>query len=267
MFNTQETIFLQTIQKMLSSTDNLSRQKAESDINLWANDSYLPILSTCNKFIICENLDINTRRYACYIIKILLGEKYHKNWEQLPQELKDQLKINSLSLLGNDSNDIRISACSLVSDIYMISIKKNEWENLIRTLCTACESDKIEFKIASIKTIGFILEKLTKNNFTESDLIMIENTLIKTLLSNNKDKSLIYECLTSYQYFINFIYNKFNDNEYLKSTLQMLTSFCNIKEYNEKICKASIHRISDVILLAYEHMNFSGLYAMMKMKI
>ena len=255
MFNNQETIFLQTIQKMLSSTDNISRQKAESDINLWANDSYLPIISTCNKFIVCENLDINTRRYACYIIKILLKEKYHKNWDELPQELKDQLKINSLSLLGHDSNDIRTSACSLVSDIYMISIKKNEWENLIRTLCTACEADKVEFKIASIKTIGFILEKLNKNNFSESDVIMIENTIIKTLLSNNKDKSLIYECLTSYQYFINFIYNKFSDNEYLKSTLQMLTSFCNIKEYNEKICKASIHRISDVILLAYDHMD------------
>ena len=255
MFNNQETIFLQTIQKMLSATDNISRQKAESDINLWANDSYLPIISTCNKFIVCENLDINTRRYACYIIKILLKEKYHKNWDELPQELKDQLKINSLSLLGHDSNDIRTSACSLVSDIYMISIKKNEWENLIRTLCTACEADKVEFKIASIKTIGFILEKLNKNNFSESDVIMIENTIIKTLLSNNKDKSLIYECLTSYQYFINFIYNKFSDNEYLKSTLQMLTSFCNIKEYNEKICKASIHRISDVILLAYDHMD------------
>ena len=255
MFNNQETIFLQTIQKMLSSTDNISRQKAESDINLWANDSYLPIISTCNKFIVCENLDINTRRYACYIIKILLKEKYHKNWDELPQELKDQLKINSLSLLGHDSNDIRTSACSLVSDIYMISIKKNEWEKLIRTLCTACEADKVEFKIASIKTIGFILEKLNKNNFSESDVIMIENTIIKTLLSNNKDKSLIYECLTSYQYFINFIYNKFSDNEYLKSTLQMLTSFCNIKEYNEKICKASIHRISDVILLAYDHMD------------
>lgn len=254
MFNAQETIFLQTIQKMLSSTDNLSRQKAESDIKSWAKDSYIPILSTCNKFIICENLDINTRRYACYIIKILLKEEYYKDWEQLPQELKSQLKNNSLSLLGNDSNDIRISSCSLVAEIYMISIKKNEWANLIRTLCTACESDKIEFKLASIKTLGFILEKLNKNNFSQDDLVMIENTIIKTLLSTNKDKNLIFECLTSYQYFINYIYNKFNDNEYLKSTLQMLTSFCNIKEYNEKICKASIHRISDVILLAYDYM-------------
>ena len=254
MFNDKETIFLQTIQKMLYSTDRNSRQKAETDINIWAKDSYIQILSACNKFIIYENLDINTRRYACYIITLLLKEKYYKNWEQSPHELKDHLKINSLSLLGNDSNDIRISACSLVSEIYMISIKENEWENLITTLCNACKSDKIEFKLASIKTIGFILEKLNKNNFNENDLVMIENTIIKILLSAYKDESLIYECLISYQYFTNYTYNKFNNNEYLKNNLLMLMSYCNINKYNEKICKASIHCISDVILLAYDHM-------------
>ena len=254
MFNDQERKFLQTIQEMLYSTDRKYRQKAETDINIWAKDSYIEILSACNKFIINENLDINTRRYACYIITLLLKEKYYKNWGQLPQELRDQLKINSLSLLGNDSNDIRITACSLVSEIYMISIKKNEWDNLIRILCNACGSGGIEFKLASIKTIGFILEKLNKTNFSENDLVMIEDTLIKTLLSAYKEKSLIYECLTSYQHFINYTFNKFNDNEYLKNTLQMLMSFCNKNEYNEKIQKISIHCISDVILLAYDNM-------------
>jgi hypothetical protein len=97
------------------------------------------------------------------------------------------------------------------------------------------------------------MEKLKKNNFVDDELIMIENTLIKNLLSS-KDSSLIIECLKSYQYFMYYIYNKFCDNEYLKSTLQMLTNFCNLKEYNEEICKISIHRISDVVLLSYEYM-------------
>jgi len=253
MFNNQETLFLQAIQKMLSSTDTLSRQKAEQDINLWAKDSFFQILETCNKFIICENLDLNIRRYACYIIKILLKEEYYENWDKTSNELKEQLKINSLGLLGNASNEIRISASSLVAGIYQISLKKKEWPNLIGTLCNACESDKIEFKLASIKTMGFIMEKLKKNNFVDDELIMIENTLIKNLLSS-KDSSLIIECLKSYQYFMYYIYNKFCDNEYLKSTLQMLTNFCNLKEYNEEICKISIHRISDVVLLSYEYM-------------
>ena len=62
----------------------------------------------------------------------------------------------------------------------------------------------------------------------------MENTLIKILLSSN-NKILIAECLKSYQYFIKYIFDKFNELEYLKSTLKMFTSFCNIKDYNEKI--------------------------------
>ena len=253
MFNSQETLFLQAIQKMLSSTDNTSREKAEQDIVLWAKESYSQILETCNKFITCEELDINTRRYACYLIEILLKNEYHDNWDKLPNDLKEKVKLNSLSLLGNKSPEMRISASSLVAGIKQICIKNKEWPDLIRTLCNACESDKNEFKISAIKTMGIIWEKLKKEDFNDDELILMENTLIKILLSCNY-KNLILECLKSYQYFIKYISHKFNDNEYLKSTLQMLTSFCNIKNYEEEICKIAIHRISDVVLLAYDYM-------------
>ena len=43
MFNNQENSFLQAIQKMLSSTNNDDRIKAEQDIHLWAKESYLQI--------------------------------------------------------------------------------------------------------------------------------------------------------------------------------------------------------------------------------
>ena len=115
MFNTQETLFLQAIQNMLSSTDSTSRQKAEQDINLWAKESYQQILETCNKFIICEELDLNIRRYACYIIQILVRDEYYDNWDKLSNELKGNIKNNSLGLLGNKVPEIRISASILVA--------------------------------------------------------------------------------------------------------------------------------------------------------
>ena len=253
MFNSQETLFIEAIQKMLSSTDNTSRQKVEQDITIWAKESYQQIMEACNKFIVCENLELNIRRYACYIITILVRDKYYDNWDKLPQDLKEKIKINSLSLLGNNYSEIRLSASSLVAGVKQISIKKNEWPDLIETLCNASKSDKNEFKISAIKTLGIIFEQLNKNNFSDEEIILMENTLIKTMLSCEY-KNLIYECLKSYQYFINYICNKFNDFEYLKSTLQMLTSFCNIKKYDEEICIKAIHRISDVVLKAYNYM-------------
>ena len=254
MFNSQETLFLQAIQKILSSTDNISRQKAEEDINIWAKESYPQIMETCNKFIICEELDLNTRRYACYIIMILVKDEYYPSWEKLPKDLKENIKINALSLLGNKSAEIRISANSLVAAIEQVCVKKKEWPDLIETLCKACKSDKNEFKLSAIKTLGFIMEKLTKSDFSDNEIILMENTLIQTLLSCDYN-NLIHECLKSYQYFINFIYHKFNNHDYLKSTLQMLTSFCNNKKYDYEICKTAIHRISDVVIISYDYID------------
>ena len=156
MFNNQENSFLQAIQKMLSSTNNEARKKAEQDIHLWAKESYLQILQACNKFIICEELDINSRRYSSYLMEMLINEKNYENWKNLDPNLKNNIQINSLSLLGNKIKEIRLSGSTLVSSIEKICRKNNEWPDLITILCKACDSNEIEFKLSSIKTLGFI---------------------------------------------------------------------------------------------------------------
>ena len=114
-FNNQENLFLQTIQKMLSSADNKARMKAEKDIKLWSKESYVQILETCNKFIMCEQLDINTRRYSSYLMQILISEENYENWQKLDQNFKNKIQMNALSLLGNKIKEIRQSATLLVS--------------------------------------------------------------------------------------------------------------------------------------------------------
>ena len=70
----------------------------------------------------------------------------------------------------------------------------------------------------------------------------MENTIIKTIISSNSlDLSL--ESLRAYQYFIKYINNRFNNSEYLQSTLKMLTNYCDLKKYNEIVVKTAIHRI------------------------
>ena len=253
MFTNQENLFLQAIQKMLSSTGNEARMKAESDIKIWAKESYLEILEACTKFILCEQLNINTRRYACYLMTILISKENYENWEKLDNNLKETIKINSLGLLGNKEKEIRQSASVLVSSIERVCIKNKEWPNLINTLCNACESNETEFKISAIKTLGLIWEFLKKDNFTNDEFVLMENTIIKIILSSNSlDLSL--ESLKAYQYFIKYIKERFKNSEYLQSTLKMLTNYCNLQNYNEDIAKSAIHRISDVIISAYDYM-------------
>ena len=126
------------------------------------------ITISCNKFIICEELGINIRRYSCFLISNLVKDEYYEHWEKLGKNLKEKIQINSLSLLGDKVEEIRISASILVSAVKHISNKNKEWPNLIITLCNACDSDKIEFKISAIKTLGIIWENSTKNDFTDN---------------------------------------------------------------------------------------------------
>ena len=253
MFSNEEQLFLNTIAKMLSP-NNDERKQAEQNIRKWIKETYLQVLQACNKFIICEQIEPNIRRYSCYILSLLTKEDCYEDWQRTSLEIKTNIQNNSLELLGNKNEVVRHAACSLVSSICVISIKDQGWPNLISVLCRACDSDNIEFKISAVKTMGFIWGALPKEPFSLQELALMENTIIK-LLSNPQNSQLSYECLEAYQNFINYIKNKFSDKDYLQNSLKMLISYCNsINNINTvKVATSSIHRITEIIKTAYDY--------------
>ena len=142
-----------------------------------------------------------------------------------------------------------------MASIERISVKEKEWPNLIMTLCNACDSNEIEFKLSSIKTLGLIWDSISKDNFTESELVLMENTIIKILLSPSSSLELSYESIKAYQNFMKYISNRFSDKDYLQNTLKMMTTFCDVKKYNIDIGICALHLISDIIVIAYEYMD------------
>ena len=252
MFSNEEQLFLNTISKMLS-TSNEERKLAEENIKKWLKESYLQMLQSCNKFIICDQLKPDVRRYACYVLELLTKEDCYENWQNIAMDLKKSVQDNSLGLLGDKEAAIRQSACSLVNSICIISIKDQGWPNLINILCGACKSDNIEFKISAIKTLGMIWESLPQEAFSLEEQALMENTII-TLLSMPQNTNLTLECIKGYQYFMDYIKNKFADKDYLQSSLKMLISFCNINNINtEKVATKAIHTITKLIISSYDY--------------
>ena len=252
MFSNEEQLFLNTISKMLS-TSNEERKLAEENIKKWLKESYLQMLQSCNKFIICDQLKPEIRSYACYIIRLLTKEDCYEYWQKLNLDIKTSVQNNSLGLLGDKNPSVRLSACSLVNSICVISIKDQGWPDLIKILCGACNSENIEFQISAIKTLGMIWESLPKEPFSMEELLLMENTIIQ-LLTMPKDSQLSTDSLKAYQYFIEYIKNKFIDKDYLQSTLKMLISYCSLNNINtEKVARYAIHRITQVIISAYDY--------------
>ena len=264
MFSNEEQLFLNTISKMLS-TSNEERKLAEENIKKWLKESYLQMLQSCNKFIICDQLKPEIRSYACYIIRLLTKEDCYEYWQKLSLDIKTSVQNNSLGLLGDKNPSVRLSACSLVNSICVISIKDQGWPDLIKILCGACNSENIEFQISAIRTLGLIWESLPKEPFSMEELLLMENTIIQ-LLTMPKDSQLSSDSLIAYQYFIEYIKNKFIDKDYLQSTLKMLISYCSLNNINtEKVARYAIHRITQVIITAL-FQNFFLCYAMEIMK-
>ena len=252
MFSNEEKLFLEAISTMLSP-NNEQRNLAQENIKKWIKETYLQVLQSCNKFIVCEQIKPDIRRYSCYILQLLTKEDCYENWQNISLDLKTSVQNNSLGLLGDKEPSIRLSACSLVNSICIISIKDQGWPNLINILCGACNSDNIDFKISAIKTLSLLWESLPKEPFSLEELSLMEKTII-TLLSNPQNSILSMESLKAYQNFIDYIKNRFADKDYLQSSLQMLIGFCKINNINtEKVAKSAIHTISKLIITAYDY--------------
>lgn len=252
MFSDQEKALLDTISKMLSP-NNEERKAAEQNIKVWIKETYLQMLQSCNKFIVCDQLNPNIRRYACYIIELLTKEDCYENWQKLSLDLKTSVQNNTLGLLGDKDLSIRLSACSLVNSIFIISIKDQGWPNIINILCGACKSDQIEFKVSAVKTLSLIWESLPREAFSLEELSLMENIIIQ-LLSIPQSEELSLACLKGYQHFMKYIKNKYADKDYLQSSLKVLISFCDLNNINtNEVGKIAIHTISKLIASAYDY--------------
>ena len=255
MFTTEENQFLATILKMFSNS-NEERKASERNIQSWLEVSYDQILVSCNKFIVCEQLQSNIREYSCYLITLCTSPKYYQNWQQLNSDLKASIQTNSLGLLGNQIKSIRQQACILVTAVFSISVRDQGWPNLISTLCNACTSNNIEFKISAVKTLGMIWEKLPKEPFSLDELSLMENTIL-TLLSKPENPILSEICLDAYQYFIFYVKDKFTNLKYIEEVLKLIIKYCGSIDnlITPEVAKMAIHRITDIILLAYDYVD------------
>ena len=253
MFTNEENLFLEAIAKMFSNS-NEERRVSENNIQTWLEQTYLQVLVSCNKFIICEELPSNIREYACYLIKLCTGINHYQDWQKVNSDIKKSVQSNALGLLGSKSSSLRQQACIMVTSIFEISVRDQGWPDLINILCNACGNDNIEFKISAINTLGMIWEKLPKEPFSLEEMSLMENAII-TLLSKPQNEELSLKCLKAYQNFIPYIKEKFTDKYYLENSIKLMITYCNsINNINTpEVAKYAIHRITQIIIVAYDY--------------
>ena len=253
----EENEILVLITYMISS-DIKDKQSTEKKINDLAENNYEKLIAICHKFITNENEDINIRYYSLILLNILIQKDNGNKYMKISQRIKEEIRNNCLALLGNQSDIIRKYSCIIVSTLGQISRneKQKEWPELIPILCNGCESNESKFRLSAITTFNMIWEKINNGReaFTNEELCMMESALIKVMASPSNTE-LALECIKAYQNFINYISNKFNNDNYLKNSLKLILQFCNINEINSiEVGKCAIHCITKITIMAYDYM-------------
>ena len=101
-----------------------------------------------------------------------------------------------------------------------------------------------------------IWEKINNGReaFTSEELFMMESALIKVMASPGNTE-IALECIKAYQNFINYVSNKFSNDNYLKNSIKLTLQFCNINEINSiEVGKCAIHCITKITIIAYDFM-------------
>ena len=78
--------------------------------------------------------------------------------QQLPQEVKNQVKESALHTLNSSSFQTRTSAAQVIASIAAIELPRNAWPKLMEALVQNVGSGSDDLKQASLTTIGFICE-------------------------------------------------------------------------------------------------------------
>ena len=130
MFTSEENLFLEAIAKMFSNS-NEERKASENNIQTWINQTYVQVLMSCNKFIVCEELPSNISEYSCYLIQICRGINHHHNWQKISLDLKTSVQTNALGLLGNNYHFSRQQVSIMVTSIFKVSLKDQGYQSCV----------------------------------------------------------------------------------------------------------------------------------------
>ena len=138
-----------------------------------------------------------------FIINKLASTKYVDYWVQTDNEFKQGVKTQFMKTLGSPKSVVRSQIAQILAAIASIELPKNEWPELIPTLCEYAHlsEEQIDLKHASLQTLQYICEDLKPadlkdeekdkiiqalviNISTDPEKLKITNIAIKALISS-----------------------------------------------------------------------------------
>lgn len=242
-------VYLDIINKCLQNNNEI-RNEGEKQIKQLLKTNFGEALLNCSLILMGEDLDLKSRQMGSNILKnSIRNQESIQDWELLPYELKEQIKINVLSCLGSSNHLIHKSAASSVSAIAKIDLPRGEWNSLIKTLSSAAQHTDINFQLTAITTLGYISQEISSQDISFEERQLIINTIIPAM-NNSQNQALLLQSIKSLTFLIDYLYENMKNDEFRKCLFSKLFEY--IKSSDEELALSSFQCLIDICRVYYD---------------
>ena len=155
----------------LSAVDDV-RNSAECELIDLRNKNPASFMFECTKMMRDTSEQESLRIVAATMMRISLKEtepvmlsEFEPGsktiWESVPEDLKEFIKQECLSELESPSRQMMEAASQVVSELFLLEVNRGAWQGLLSSLSQALVSEKMEYRIPSIVTLGYVCEGLS----------------------------------------------------------------------------------------------------------
>lgn len=204
------------ISKLLTDARNHNpqiRKEAESKIEYLAQQNLADFLFTLSEELSNEEKLKENRQLAATIIKnlIVIHDGMQKEWLQMDEKKQNEIKLRILSSLASSVSQVRKAAGSSIAGICKIELPLGKWTDIILSLVNNSFNENMNFRLASLETLGYICEELSSKTINPKDVELILTALIRNLNEDSCDENIAKICLTALNHSIDLADKNFKN--------------------------------------------------------
>lgn len=153
------------------------------------------------------------RQLAATIIKnlIVIHDGMQKEWLQMDEKKQNEIKLRILSSLASSVSQVRKAAGSSIAGICKIELPLGKWTDIILSLVNNSFNENMNFRLASLETLGYICEELSSKTINPKDVELILTALIRNLNEDSCDENIAKICLTALNHSIDLADKNFKN--------------------------------------------------------
>jgi len=253
----QKNQFLSIIGKLLDNNNQI-RNEAHNQIYEITSKNTEESLLSCSEFLNDDLINIELRQLSSVIIcKILKSSQNINKWILMNSKVQQSIKNNIFACLGISNKELRKAAALSVTAIAKIELGRGNWPNLISTLTNILNTnDNPDFKLASLTTIGYLVDELSYNDINTEDRNLITNSIFNVFNNVKNNEEITFECLVTLGNYIPFLKEDLKSNEKRFYLINLMLIFMK-ENYSDRIKKGAINALMDVSTNFYYLINDS----------